>query len=143
MLKHEEDCRILIQLLSQTKRQILSKLRKNKSINLLSFLQAETLEFIETQTQPTMKEISNFLCITPPSATSIINNLVKLRMLERVSDPHDRRIIRLKITSQGKIFIEKHGQIIENQMQSVLQKLSSEEHSQLINIYKKINNFYN
>ena len=127
----------------QTKRQILSELRKDKKLNLLSFLQAETLEFIEIQENPTMKAVSSFLCITPPSATSIINNLVKSQMLERIPDGNDRRIVRLRVTDSGKAFVQNHGQAVAAQMETILHNLNNEEQLQLINVYKKLSNIYN
>ena len=142
MVYSAQNGKILLTLMFQTKRQIIVKMRKDKNLNLLSFLQAETLEFIGNQEQPTMKEVSSFLCITPPSATSIIDNLVKSQMLERIPDEKDRRIVRLRVTEKGKEFVQTHCQAITTQMEKILENLDESEQIQLINIYKKISNLY-
>jgi DNA-binding MarR family transcriptional regulator len=134
--------KILLTLMFQTKRQIIVKMRKEKNLNLLSFLQAETLEYIGKQEQPTMKEVSNFLCITPPSATSIIDNLVKSKMLERIPDEKDRRIVWLRVTQQGRSLVQTHCLAITAQMEKILDNLDETEQIQLLNIYKKISKLY-
>jgi len=97
-------------------------------------LQRETLRFINENEGVVMKDIAKYLQIKPPSATSIINNLVKVGLIRRQLDCHDRRIVRLFITKKGDNFF--HQGIAH--MNKRLSKLSMSEKKNLIKILRKI-----
>jgi DNA-binding MarR family transcriptional regulator len=81
----------------------------------LSYLDVETLRYIQENTNerahggasPSMREVAVYLMIAPPSATALIDGLVKGGMLERTSDAKDRRIVRLALSKKGSTFLEK------------------------------------
>ena len=50
----------------------------------------------------TMSELAEEMNISLPSATSLVDRLVKSGWVERQADPDDRRIIRLAITDEGR-----------------------------------------
>jgi DNA-binding MarR family transcriptional regulator len=50
----------------------------------------------------TMSELAEEMNISLPSATSLVDRLVKSGWVERQADPDDRRIIRLAITEEGR-----------------------------------------
>jgi MarR family transcriptional regulator, organic hydroperoxide resistance regulator len=54
-----------------------------------------------TQRSATMGELAEEMNISLPSATSLVDRLVKSGWVERRPDPKDRRIIRLSITEHG------------------------------------------
>ena len=96
-----EICTLIFQISAKLREKLKEK-RENDKCDEISFLNVRTLLFVQENTEPTMKDIADFLAITPPSATSLIDHYVKLGQLERILDKNDRRIVRLKITSQGK-----------------------------------------
>ncbi|MFD2881340.1 MarR family winged helix-turn-helix transcriptional regulator [Paenibacillus rhizoplanae] len=49
-----------------------------------------------------VSEISRFLGLTPPTVTQLINSLEAKQMVERQADASDRRVVRIKLTEQGK-----------------------------------------
>ncbi|MEI7620119.1 MAG: helix-turn-helix domain-containing protein, partial [Candidatus Falkowbacteria bacterium] len=51
--------------------------REESNLTDCSFLHMHTLHYIQENGASNMKEIANFLHITPPSATSLVNSLVK------------------------------------------------------------------
>jgi len=70
-----------------------------------TFSQIEVLRYVIKKKNPTMKDIANYLHITPPSVTVIIESLNKKGFLKREVDKDDQRIIRIIITSKAlKIF---------------------------------------
>ncbi len=75
-----------------------------------SFLHAETLRFIQEAERegnsPTMRDVADYLKIAPPSATALVNGFVKDRVITRVADPKDRRIVRLSLSKKGVQFLE-------------------------------------
>ena len=75
--------------------------------NSLSYIQFQTLSFLLKQRNPTMKEISKHIHITAPSTTILINNLVRMKLVSRINDETDRRVIRLILTTSGREELEK------------------------------------
>jgi len=101
-------------------------------------LQIVTLKFIELKRDPTMKDLAEFLFITPPSATSIANNLARCGMIERVADKADRRILRLKITDKGRGILKEADKFVMKNIGENFKVLNAKEQSQLISIIEKI-----
>lgn len=66
-----------------------------------------------------MSEISRFLGLTPPTVTQLINSLEAKQMVERQADASDRRVVRIKLTEQGKIITRK----ARDHMDATLQKM--------------------
>jgi DNA-binding MarR family transcriptional regulator len=60
------------------------------------------MNYDETKKESTVTEISNLLQITPAGVTQLINPLEKAGYIERLPDPHDRRIVRIGLTEKGK-----------------------------------------
>ena len=58
--------------------------------------------FHMAQHADTMSELAEEMNITLPSATSLVDRLVKSGWVERQPDPNDRRIIRLAVTEAGR-----------------------------------------
>ena len=67
----------------------------------LPMAQLETLHFITEHQSPTMHAVAEFHRITAPSATAHVQELVRLKYVKRVTDPKDRRQVRLGITPLG------------------------------------------
>jgi len=100
--------------------------------------QIAALHFIKSKKQVPMKQVADFLGITPPSATSLINNLVLNDILERSYDKNDRRIILLSLTVKGsEIFEKAHKERIKI-FEKLMSKLSLEEKNTFLNILQKI-----
>lgn len=104
----------------------------------LTIGQLEILHFIKSKKQVPMKDVADFLGITPPSATSLINNLVLSDLLERSFDENDRRIILLSLTKRGNEIFEKAQKERLRIFECMLSNLSEEEKDILLGILKKI-----
>lgn len=52
----------------------------------------------------TMTELADRLQITKQHATKKANRLVELKLVERVYDPSDRRVVKVKVTAEGEKF---------------------------------------
>jgi len=132
----ERNLDYLVSLVFSLHRLLQDKMRREGK-NFSSFLQFKTLQYIEQQGKPGMKDIADFLSITPPSATSLIENLANAGKIERVADPNDRRIVRLKITPAGKQTIQETMIMMNERMKTLLSRLNDEEVSQLTAILEK------
>lgn len=103
----------------------------------VSLLQLITLKFIK-QKKPFMKDISEFLSITPPSATSLIDNLIKGELVKRKVDSKDKRITKIIITQKGGQYIKKFEREMLKKINQNLSTLNGTEQKQLIKILEKI-----
>lgn len=54
----------------------------------------------------TMSELARQVQCPKQQMTKTVNKLIECQMVERVSDPMDRRIIRLRLTEEGMQFID-------------------------------------
>ena len=63
--------------------------------------QIHALLIIQERDGITMKELAMMMHVTSPSATSFIDRLVKLGYVDRMNDPENRRLVRLRITQKG------------------------------------------
>ncbi len=104
----------------------------------LSMLQVETLRFVDEKKNPSMKQIADFLAIAAPSATSLVEDMVKRGYLDRTADAKDRRKVRLSVSKKGKVALGTHLRKKMTHMRNSLGRLSSEERVQLARILTKL-----
>jgi DNA-binding MarR family transcriptional regulator len=84
------------------------------------------------------KELANLLDTVPPVVSAILGELEGKGLIEREIDPNDKRRVRLKLSKQGK---QLHERIRERSLAlggERLSKLSDEELSSLISIFRKL-----
>jgi len=145
MLKQKESADELISLILGVIRSIHSHINKQHRVDLskISPLKVQVLGFIKVRKNPLMKEVADFLSITPPSATSLVNSMAKENLLVRHFDSHDRRVVRLSITPKGGKFLNRGFKEMTVHMKEIFNCLTEKENKQLIEIYRKINNFNN
>lgn len=132
----------LISLIFGTTRLIRERTQGSERIDPFSFLRLETLRYVAERDNPSMKKIADYLCVTPPSATSLIESLVKKGQLTRMFDKKDRRIVRLAITPKGTKTIEKGFSMLAKQMKQILDKLDDKEIDDLSSILEKLSRLY-
>jgi len=145
MLKKGKNVEELIPLILGAVRALHSHLKKNHGLDFsrISPLKIQTLGFIKKQKNPLMKDVADFLAITPPSATSLIESLAKDKLIIRHFDHKDRRVVHLRITDKGSRILSKGFKEMICHMKEVFTCLTEKEKKQLIGIYRKIYNFNN
>jgi len=103
-----------------------------------SYIQLQALSFILHQKNPIMKDVAEYLNITPPSATFLVNNLIKLGLVKRVYDADDKRIVRLGISNKGKKELQAGFAKSKKHLHKRLSLLSAKERQDFILILKKL-----
>lgn len=106
----------------------------------LSILQIETLRYIRENKKVLMKELADYLHITPPSATSIVDDLFNQRLVRRLENRKDRRTIRISLTARGKRILENSLRKKLEGFRKKIRILSSNEKKSLLKILEKIAN---
>ncbi|ETT54299.1 MULTISPECIES: MarR family transcriptional regulator [unclassified Paenibacillus] len=85
-----------------------------------------------------VSEISRFLGLTPPTVTQLINSLEAKQMVERQADPSDRRVVRIKLTEQGKIITRRARDHMDATLHRMVEYLGEEESDQLAELLLKV-----
>jgi DNA-binding MarR family transcriptional regulator len=128
----------LISLIFNTGQVLREKAREKSSFKECSFLHLQTLHYVKDKEKATMKDVANYLHITPPSATSLINSLVKGSFIKRIIDQGDRRTVKLEITKTGLLLLKNNLQRVSLIMEKAVNKLSEKEKALFINILNKL-----
>ena len=92
----------LEQLLFALRRNIMESIRKEGFKDDLTFAQVEVLRFVGPAGKKTMRNIADYLKVTPPSATEIISEMEKKNLVKRESDKADRRIVFIALSDRAK-----------------------------------------
>ena len=103
-----------------------------------SLLHLEALRYIKEKGKPLMRDLAKSFSITPPAATLLVDSMVKDRLIKRIVDVKDRRIVRVALTPHGKSIIERGMEHRTDVMKEIFSALTQEERSQLITILKKL-----
>ena len=91
----------------------------------------------------TMGELSKCIAAPMSSTTRIINWMVDNGYASRLSDPDDRRVVRVMLTDEGRRlheYIEGH---ITKRVKETLQRLTQEEQTTVIAVFDKLARVFN
>ena len=116
---------------------------ENKRGGGLSILQVEALWYIGEGKEVLMKDLASHLFITPPSATSLADDLVKARLVARSEDKTDRRITAISLTPKGKQAL---ASFMKKRMEKVGKKINlllAEEKKAFLKLLEKLSKDYN
>lgn len=100
----------------------------------LSLLQIQVLMFIGKQKEAQMKDLASNFTITLPTATSLVDNLIKAGMIVRERSTEDRRVVTVKLSSQGKKLLAKATADRNKKMNTMLSYLPHKERKDLFKV---------
>ena len=129
----------LVSLIFAAGQMMRERVRKGAKYGPFTFVRAETLRFIKSHRFASMRELSDFLHIAPPSTTSLIDHLVKSGLIKRTSDAKDRRLTKLQITEKGDKLLENNFKMISLHLKNKLSALTEKDKRNFIDILKKKN----
>jgi len=121
---------IPVMMKEMTRRQA-SELYKGK----ITLPQMLILDLLNKNGECKMKDLAHFMSVTTAAMTGIVDRLVRSGYVERVYEPNDRRIIKIRIKDKGlelakrvnhqrrKLIIDVFGQISEAHRQDYLKVL--------------------
>jgi DNA-binding MarR family transcriptional regulator len=91
-----------------------------------------------SDTPPTMSELSAYLKLPFSSTTRLIDWLVRASFVERITDPHDRRVVRVHMTSSGEQLYQLSMDYNKQQIARLLKDFSAAEQTQLLRLMHKL-----
>ena len=103
-----------------------------------SILHLGIVKFVAEKGSVSMKEIANFLGITPPSATSAVSRLVRSGHLVRVGGTADKRMVLIALGPAAKRGLSSARSAIIGHLRAALSRLTAREKEELTAILKKI-----
>lgn len=113
---------------------LLLKEAKGSGLSLSHF---EIIMYLAQKGKVTMKDISTWLNITPPSASVLVDVLVKKNLVSRIQSNKDRRTVHIIINKEAyKLMTEIHKKKM-SLFKKILSKLSSEDKEDLVRILNK------
>ena len=96
------------------------------------------LEFLHRAGECRMGDIAKFINVTTAAITGIVDRLVRDSYVLRVSDPKDRRIVKIKLTAKGVKLVR---EMVERRKQLSIRMfgmISQEEREQYLSILTHI-----
>ncbi|MFN3265948.1 MAG: MarR family winged helix-turn-helix transcriptional regulator [Deinococcales bacterium] len=84
----------------------------------------------------TMRELAQSISMPPSSLTGLVDNLVEQSNVERISDPEDRRIVRVRLTESGRQYVAKIRNHLMQQYQRAMSDLEESDLRLLERMYQ-------
>ncbi|MGH7246395.1 MAG: MarR family winged helix-turn-helix transcriptional regulator [Candidatus Levyibacteriota bacterium] len=110
----------------------------NKNLIHLTVLQLQALAFLKRNEDAQMSEIASQFRIELPSATSLVNTLVKAGLVTRKQDKKDRRLVRIALSKQGTSLLEQASTERSKKVSEILTFLSEKDAADLLRIMENL-----
>ena len=98
----------------------------------LTYAQAQVLFYVAQHPDCHMGQVAKTFNVTLSAITQIVDRLVQKRFLTRVSNPTDRRVSILELTTEGKTLVQELEKLQVEVLEPVLQRLSARDRDHLI-----------
>lgn len=108
----------------------------------LTVTEMHTLDAIGLKDDSSMSEVAEKLNITVGTLTASINRLLAKGYVERARDEADRRIVRIRLTEQGRKAYDIHEAYHEEMISHILDEITDEEARILSGTLIKISEFF-
>ncbi len=122
--------RIVMESIPMVMRFIRKEMRRH-SASLLSVPQFRALAFVDRNPGVSLFQVADHLGVTRPTASVIVDRLVRRGMLLRTQDPEERRRIVLRLTPRGARLLQQARKATRSWMAEVLAPLSHETRGQI------------
>ena len=93
----------------------------------LSIAQLKSLFFISSEGTTCFRKLADALGVTPPNVTGIVDRLVEQGLVDRTTNPEDRRILTLSVTKKGSTLLDNLRERRVRRIVEILNKMSPEE----------------
>ncbi len=106
----------------------------------INFSYLSVLCQIHILNEPAMGELAKATDIQLSTLTRVVDKLVEQGFVVRKSDPSDRRVVRVNVTSKGVKVVQRFEEARRRRIKSILEKLEDKERKDLVEILQKIYN---
>jgi len=96
------------------------------------------IALVHSEVPPTMGELSAYLDMSLSSATRTVDWLVHAECVERIGDPHDRRVVRVCIADKGQQLYQVMIARTRQRIAGLLSSFTIEEQQELLRLSNKL-----
>jgi len=96
------------------------------------------LDFLHKKDESKMKDLAYFMHVTTAATTGIVARLVKYAYVQRVFDPGDRRIIKIRLTAKGAELVKRVNQQRRQMIIKIFGQISPDERQNYLKILLRI-----
>jgi DNA-binding MarR family transcriptional regulator len=128
----------LFNTMGQLRKVLESRAQMIKDEKTATIMQYSALKFLKHNKNSTVSNLALYLRLSKSSATQLVERLVKVNLVERVSDKNDRRIIHLTITPVGEQKIIELRKKFINKIEKIFSKIPEEDLKELIRIHTNL-----
>lgn len=96
------------------------------------------LDFLHGSGASRMTDVALFLYVTTAAATGIVDRLVRQDYVERVYEPLDRRLVKIKLTSKGLSVLKKIRQQKRETIMEIFGKISQAQRQEYLGILMRL-----
>ncbi len=104
----------------------------------LNMHQMHTLIVIQEHPRMTMGELAQSLRISLPSATSLINRLVRMKFIERRIDRTNRKMVRLKLSALGEKVLSTKMRSCHREMHKIFSLMPTKDRTEFAHILQSL-----
>ena len=97
-----------------------------------------TLEFLSKENGCCMHKIADFLAITRPAATGLVDRLIAQGLVRRENTPHDRREVKIDIMPKGKAILSVIVLEKRRTLEKIFSQISPRERKQYLVILERV-----
>ena len=126
-------------------RSIRRKLFKTALANMHEDMSPPHFEIVKTLEEAGtlhITEIGERLQIPGPQLTRLMDRLVGLGIIERQTDPADRRTINVRLTGRGRSVLQEHDRLMRDAIKTTLSCLTNEELTELSVSLRKLRDIF-
>jgi len=102
----------------------------------------EIMRMLHESGQVHISSIADRLFIPRPQMTYLIDRLVDMGMVERSTDPSDRRMLDIQLSSKGKLIIEEHKDHVRNALKESMADIPDDELNEVSASLQKIRDVF-
>jgi len=100
----------------------------------LSLLQAYALAYVFFRGPLKMSDLCEHMLVSPAAASQLIDRLEKLEMVERISEPGDRRVRKIVVLDKGKNFVQENFRFSQRWISEVPAEITPEQAVQITEV---------
>ena len=122
----EQCAREIMETVPQIMQAIRVEMRLGRGAN-ISIPQFRALRFVQTHPDSSLGDLAEYLGLTPPSASKLVDGLVKQALVSRQESSSDRRRLILALTSTGESLVNQSRTSAQSSLAQTLDTLSDQD----------------
>jgi len=96
------------------------------------------LDHLHLNAEAKMKDLAACMDVTTAAITGIVDRLVRVRLAVRCLEPHDRRIIKVRLTPSGEALLKKIHEQKRKMVIDIFGKISEDDRREYLRILTQV-----